>query len=297
MKTVNPGFIPALGTPLDKDGNLMAESYKKHIEDQINAGASALLCMGSMGIEAFIRNDVFPEVAKVATETAAGRIPVFVGAMDVSVARVKQRIAPLEDMDIDGLVFTTPYYHSCSGDQIINFFKSVAALTKHDILLYDLPGVTQSKITYEIVVELVKTVPNLKGIKSNDTQMFRKLKLNPEIPEDFVMVYSGLDIFDIAYKWGLDKCLDGMPSCTPYNTQKMFEAMKNDDYDTAAICLSNVVSLRDCFVKNDLWPSFTAAMNMLGYEGNFSPDYVSEITESAYNNIRNEMIKIGEIKE
>lgn len=296
MKTVNPGFIPALGTPLDKEGNLLIESYEKHIDDQINAGASALLCMGSMGIESFIRNDVYPLVAKTAVKAAAGRVPVFVGAMDVSIARVKQRIAPLEDMDIDGLVFTTPYYHSCSADQIINFFKGVAALTKHDILMYDLPGVTQSKITYDIVVELVKTVPNLKGIKSNDTQMFRKLKLNPEIPEDFVMVYSGLDIFDVAYKWGLDKSLDGMLSCTPYNTAKMFEAMKNDDYITAAKHLDNIVSLRDCFVANDLWPSFTAAMNILGYEGNFSPDYVSEIKEAAYNNVYSEMIKIGEIK-
>ena len=50
MKTIEKGFVPALGTPLDKDGNLMAESYKKQIEDQINAGASAILSMGSMGI-------------------------------------------------------------------------------------------------------------------------------------------------------------------------------------------------------------------------------------------------------
>lgn len=40
--------------------------------------------------------------------------------------------------------------------------------------------------------------------------MFRKLKLNPDVPKDFIMVYSGLDMFDIAYKWGIDNCLDGM---------------------------------------------------------------------------------------
>ena len=43
------GFVTALGTPLDKDGNLMVESYKKEIEDQIQAGAAGLLVMGSMG--------------------------------------------------------------------------------------------------------------------------------------------------------------------------------------------------------------------------------------------------------
>lgn len=296
MKTVKPGFVPALGTPLDKEGNLLADSYKKQIDDQIDAGASAILSMGSMGIQSFIRNDVYPLVAKTAVEAAEGRVPVYVGAMDTSIARVKQRIASLEEMDIDGLVFTAPYYHSCSGDQLVNFFKGVASLTKHNILLYDLPGVTQSKITYEIVLELIKTVPNLIGIKSADLQMFRKLKLNPDVPETFIMVYSGLDTFDIAYKWGIVKCLDGMLSCTPLNTGKMFKAMENGDFDTAAECLNNIVSLRDLFVANDLWPSFTAAMNMLGYDGDFAPDYVSKITEKSYKAVRDEMIRIGEIQ-
>ena len=36
---MKPGFVPALGTPVDANGNLLVESYKKEIEDQINAGA------------------------------------------------------------------------------------------------------------------------------------------------------------------------------------------------------------------------------------------------------------------
>ena len=37
------GFVPALGTPLDKNGNLCVESYKKQIDDQIKAGAAGIL--------------------------------------------------------------------------------------------------------------------------------------------------------------------------------------------------------------------------------------------------------------
>ncbi len=292
---MNAGFVPALGTPLDKDGNFLPESYKKQIEDQINAGAVGLLSMGSMGIQAFIRHDVFAKVAATAVEAAAGRVPVFVGAMDNSIARVKQRIDALEDLAIDGLVFTTPYYHTLSKDQVLNFFKGVAALTKHNILLYDLPSVTQTKITYDMVKELLKTVPNFVGIKSNDTQLFRKLKLDPDVPADFIMVYSGLDVFDVAYKWGMDKCLDGMLACTPKNTATLFKAMADGDYDTAATALNNIVAFRDFFIQNDLWPSFTAAMNILGYEGNYAPDYVSDLSETAFEAVRTELKRIGEI--
>jgi len=289
------GFVTALGTPLDKEGNLIVESYRKEIEDQINAGAVGLLAMGSMGQQAFIREEICVQVAKTAVETAADRVPVFVGAMDCGINRAKKRLASMEDIEVTGFVFTTPYYHPCTKDQIMNYFKAVAAYTKHQILLYDLPVVTQSKISYDMVLELIREVPNLAGIKSADQQMFRKLKLNAQVPKEFLMVYSGLDTFDVAYKWGIDHCLDGMMACTPTNSGKLFAAMAEGDYEAAADYLNNIVGLRDFFVAHDLWPSFSVAMNLLGCEGNFAPDYISPLKEGYMAEIRNELIRIGEL--
>ena len=289
------GFVPALGTPLDKNGNLVVESYKKQIEDQIHAGAVGILCMGSMGQQPYIRQDVCVEVAKAAVEAANGRVPVYVGAMDCSINRAKERIAAMENLDIAGFVFTTPYYYTCTKEHLINYFKGVAGATKKPVLLYDLAVVTQTKITYDMVLEMLQEIPNLAGIKSADTIMFRKLILNPEVPEDFVMVYSGLDMFDIAYKWGIDKCLDGMMSCTPVNSKKLFDAMSAGDYDTAAIALDNIIALRDFFATRELWAAYSTAMNHLGYEGNFAPDYISPIKEEYIEQIHNELIRIGEL--
>ena len=289
------GYVPAVGTPLDANGNLCVESYKKQINDQIEAGAIAILSMGSMGIQPYMRNDVCPQVAKAAVEAAAGRVPVYVGAMDCSIARAAERMQAMEDLDVAGFVLTTPYYYGCTPQQIINYYVGACAATKHDVLMYDLAVVTQSKITYDIVKELIRTVPNIAGIKSADINMFRKLKLDPEVPEDFLMVYSGLDNFDIAYKWGIDKCLDGMPACTPVNSGKLFAAMEKGDYDKAAEYLNNIIALRDFFVARDLWPSFSVAMNLLGYEGNFTPDYISPIREQYIAEIKDELIRIGEL--
>lgn len=289
------GFVPALGTPLDKDGNLIAESYARQIDDQIKAGAVGILCMGSMGIQACLKQDVYPKVAETAVKAAAGRVPVFVGAMDCSINRAKERIAAMDHLDIEGYVLTTPYYNPCTSTQAINYFKGVAACTKKPILLYDLAVVTQSKITYDMVLEMLCDIPNLKGIKSADTVMFRKLKLNPDVPKEFIMVYSGLDMFDVAYKWGIDKCLDGMMTCTPKNSQRLFEAMANDDYETAAQALDNIVELRDFFIPRDLMPAYSTTMNLLGYEGNFAQDYMSPIKDEYIEQLREELVRIGEL--
>lgn len=291
---MKPGFVPALGTPLDSNGNLIVDSYRKQIEDQIAAGAVGLLCMGSMGQQAFLRTEVYAQVAAVAVEAAKGRVPVFVGAMDTSIGRAAARMAAIEDLDIAGFVFTAPYYAPVPAPHMLNFFKGVAAKTKRSILLYDLPGVTQSKITYDMMLEMIRDIPNLAGIKSADTQMFRKLKLNPSVSDDFIMVYSGLDTFDIAYKWGIDNCLDGMLTCTPANTGKMFAAMAAGDYDTAAECLNNIVALRDLFISCDLWPAYSYTMGLLGYPGKYGPDYTPELNPAHQDKLIAMMRQIGE---
>ena len=293
---MKPGFVPALGTPLTTQGEFCVNGFKTQIEQQIAAGAVGLLCMGSMGQEAFIREDVYADVAKAAVEAAAGRVPVFVGAMDTSIARAKARMAKMEDLDIAAFVFTAPFYSACNRAQMMAFFRGVAACTKHGFMIYDLPPVTQAKITYDMVLELIETVPNFIGIKSADTQMFRKLKLNPDVPKDFITVYSGLDTFDVSYAWGINHCLDGMLSCTPYNTQKLFEALNKGDRERAAVHMSNIVAFRDFFVANTLWPCFTAAMNLLGCEGNFAPDYNPLPNAEQIEKTRAEMIRIGELK-
>ena len=109
------------------------------------------------------------------------------------------------------------------------------------------------------------------------------------------MVYSGLDTFDIAYKWGVDKCLDGMCSCTPVNTGKMFRAMERGDYTTAAECLNNIIALRDAFLSWDLWPAYSTTMNLLGYEGTHCPDYCSPIRPEHVPKIEKMLREIGEL--
>jgi len=289
------GFVPALVTPLDENGRLIESSYRKQIEDMINAGAVGLLSMGSMGQQPYLTNAVCVETARVAVDAAAGRVPVFVGAMDCSICRAADRMAALEALDLAAFVFTAPYYYAAKRDQIMNYFRGVAARTKHDIMLYDLPGVTQAQITYDMMVELIREIPNLIGIKSANQSLFRNLTLNPDVPKDFILVYSGLDTFDVAYKWGIHNCLDGMLPVTPKNTGKLFRSMEQGDFETAAVCLNNILNLRDFFAAHDLWACFSKAMNLLGYEGDCAPDMNSPIKPEYVDLVYRKLQEIGEI--
>ena len=288
------GFVPALGTPLDANGNLCKESYTAQINRMIDAGAVGILCMGSMGQQAFISNDVCVEVAETAVKAAAGRVPVFVGAMDNSIKRAKARIASMEHLDVTAFVLTTPYYEVDTADQVMKYVREVAKSTSHKIMLYDLPSVTNFKITYDMVCQLKQDVPNLLGIKSGDLVLHRKIRLNPELA-DLKTFFSNLDVFDIAFPWGIGSVLDGMFTCTPVNSQKLIDAMRSGDKTGAAQALNNILSLRDKMLGWDLWPAYSAAMNLLGWEGLHAPDWVTPSCPEIIALVKAEMERIGEL--
>lgn len=295
MMTLKNGFYPALGTPLDAEGNLVKRSFQNHIEQMIDAGASGLLVMGSMGQQPYIKADQCYETAKLAVEVNHGRLPIFCGAMDNSAARAKERIAALEDLKLDGIVLTTPYYNVFGPADVMNYFKTVAASTKHNIFLYDLAAVTKIKITFDMVTQMIKDIPNLKGMKSGDIELVRNLKQCPHIPESFEILFSGLDIFDVAYGYGITKNLDGMFCCTPKNGKKMYDALAAGDYQTASDCLYNIICMRGVMIKYNVFPSFTVVMNALGCEGNFAPDFLLPVGEQGKAELVAELKRIGEL--
>lgn len=292
---MNKGFFPALGTPVDEKGNVCEASFTAQIKDQIAAGASGLLVMGSMGIEPYIRNGAYQGVAQCGARAAAGKLPVLVGVMDTSIGRVLDRVEALKDLKIDGVVSTVPYYNVMTQQNVVNFYTALADASKFPVYIYDLAVVTKTQVMPETIRQLWKH-KNIRGIKTGNLVTARMLLRSGDRPGNFDLIYSDLDTFDVAYHYGIDKNLDGMFACLPGTTEKMYRALAAGDRETGAECLDGIVGLRNLFVETgSVLGAFTQAMNMLGYEGCFAQDYADYPDEAGKEKIRAFLKKLGEI--
>ncbi len=266
------GFYPALGTPTVDDGKLNEASYTKGIELMIGAGAAGLLCMGSMGNMVAIKNSEYARTASVCVQKVAKSVPVMVGVMDCSAGRVLDRIEALNRLEIEGVVATAPFYYRLNAGEMISFFTLLANQSFYPVFIYDLPSVTQSPVTKEILMPLMK-IGNIKGIKTANLNLILDLMRNNAIRSDFSVLYSGLDSFDAAIKSGIKKNLDGMFTCTPLNSKLMYENIENSDPQKTAQHLNNILFLRDTLLKGDIFPAYSYAMELLGCPGNYHPDF------------------------
>lgn len=287
------GFYTALGTPLDENGNLVEASLRKHINQQIDAGASGLLLMGSMGIEAFIKLDAYKDIVRVGAEENNGRLPFFVGAMDTSIVKVMEKIDAMKGLKIDGVVLTAPFYGAAGDEQAITWFTTIADKSPLPIYLYDLAVAVKYKLTMPVMDILIKH-PNIKGIKTADWELIHAI--GRKYPEaNFECLYSGLDSFDYANMMGIDKNLDGMFACTPKNGRKMYDCINAGDFKGARKYLDNILLLRDTMLKYRLMSCFTICMNLLGCEGNFHQDYILMPTDEGVEMMKKTMKEIGEL--
>ncbi len=275
---MNNGFYPALGTPTGSNGNLIKNSFTREIDLMIDAGASGVLCMGSMGKMATIRSSEYRKIAKQCSLVVAQRVPLLVGVMDCSVLRISDRIDALDNINIDGVVATAPFYHKTNPAEIVNFFSLLAKTSKYPVYIYDLPSVTQSPVTTDIVKTLAG-IPNIAGIKTANLQLILDFKQSNNLPGNFSIFYSNLDKFDVAIKTGIGKNLDGMFTCTPYNSKKIYKNIAAGDFETISSSLKNIIRLRDLFLKENILSAYSYAMELLGCPGNYQADYDLPVSE------------------
>ena len=287
-------FYTALGTPYMPDGTICEAGFRKQIEQQIAAGASGVLVMGTMGLLGCVPEAEYERVIRIACDAVAGRVRVMVGATDNSLTRVKARMDIINRYPVDVVVLTAPYYDKLNDALLGEFFTKCAAMTDKDVYLYDHLGLTQHKLKYPLVKKLT-AVPNLKGIKSADLVLIKTLTDDTEIKADFLPVFSGSDLFAVANQYGIKNILDGIFACFPATIAKVLQCFNADDQEGAKMWLKKMMQARDEMLAGGLWPMFSYAMNLLGCEGKFGHDYDPDPTDKQKADTKAIMERLGEI--
>jgi dihydrodipicolinate synthase/N-acetylneuraminate lyase len=161
------------------------------------------------------------------------------------------------------------------------------------VYIYDLPGVTQTAIGVSQLKNLVKET-NIAGIKTGNLNLIMEIYRNNLLSgNDFSIYYSNIDLFDVALKSGICKNLDGMFTCTPYNSQIIYDEQSSESqvFDS----LNNILRLRNLFIKENVLAAYSYAMELLDCPGDYHPDYAFPISKDLREEIYDLMKQIKEI--
>ncbi len=121
---------------------------------------------------------------------AAVDVPLIAGSGTNDTRHAAELTAKADAAGMDGVLVVTPYYNRPSQAGLEAHFRHVAAATRLPVMLYDIPVRTGRKISTDLLLRLVREVPNIFAVKDAAGDPAESARLIAEAPADFEL-YSG----------------------------------------------------------------------------------------------------------
>ena len=120
-----------------------------------------------------------PEERELVAETvfrrAAGRVTVYIHVGAMTLKETVRLARHAEKLGVDGIGVVTPGFFGIKDKAMIRYYQQVSASVSPDfpIYLYAIPQCAANDLQPEVVAELIKTCPNIIGIKYSYADMIR----------------------------------------------------------------------------------------------------------------------------
>lgn len=190
------GSLVAIVTPMQEEGALDLEAFRRLIDWHIKEGTSGIVVVGTTGESPTVDWDEHRLLIKTAVDHAAKRVPVVAGTGANATREAIELAAFAREAGADYSLSVVPYYNRPTQEGLYRHFKAIAEAVDLPHIVYNVPGRTVADIQNETVLRLAQ-VPNIIGIKDATGNLERGSDLIRRKPRDF-RVYSGDDATCLA---------------------------------------------------------------------------------------------------
>jgi 4-hydroxy-tetrahydrodipicolinate synthase len=185
------GSIVAIVSPMQEDGSLDLDAYRRLIEWHIAEGTNAIVAVGTTGESPTVTPEEHGELIRVAVDAAKGRVPVIAGTGGNSTAEAIALTEHARKVGANASLQVVPYYNKPTQEGLYRHFRTIAERVDLPIILYNVPSRTVADLGTETTLRLTQ-VPGIVGLKDATSDMARAAEVLKRAPSTFA-VYSGND--------------------------------------------------------------------------------------------------------
>ena len=164
------GIVPPVITPLNKDGSLDICGLENLLEHIIGGGVHGLFILGTTGEGPALGINRQKEMIRETVRINNGRLPVLVGISNAALQDTLDVADYAARAGADGLVCAPPSYFMPGEEELVDYFRYVAANVKLPLFLYNMPSMTKINMKPALVKRLAE-IPNIRGYKDSSGSM------------------------------------------------------------------------------------------------------------------------------
>ncbi|WP_030620683.1 dihydrodipicolinate synthase family protein [Streptomyces sclerotialus] len=269
------GVVPPLCTPLTPDGEVDTRSLAALTTRLVDAGVHGLFALGSSGEAAYLTDAQRCTALDTVVETAAGRVPVLAGAIDMTTARVLEHARAAEALGADAVVATAPFFTRTHPAEITEHFTRLRTALGVPLFAYDIPASAHTKLPADLLLSLAAddVLAGLKDSSGDDGALRRLLVRVRELSGGFSVLTGSELAVDGALLAGAHGVVPGLGNVDPEGYLRLYEHASAGRWREAAAeqdRLAALFALTDAGDENIMGRSssalgaFKAALHLLG---------------------------------
>ena len=190
------GSLVAIVTPMQDDGVLDLDAFRRLIDWHIEEGSDGIVVVGTTGESPTVDFDEHRLLIKTAVDHAAKRVKIVAGTGANSTSEAIELAAFAKQAGADLSLSVVPYYNKPTQEGLYRHFRAIAEAVDLPHILYNVPGRTVADLQNETLLRLAQ-VPNIVALKDATANLERGSDLMRRKPKEFA-VYSGDDATGLA---------------------------------------------------------------------------------------------------
>ena len=259
------GVLPALVSPLQKDGAVDEPAIDRLVEHVVRGGVHGLLALGSTGETASLDEPARRKVLTRVVSAAGGRVPVICGVAQSHLAAARVEVDAAARLGAYAALVTPPFYYPIDQQTVLAFYRKLAERSPIPILLYNIPQFTKVVAEPATVAQLAKE-GTIAGIKdsSRDFEYFEGVRIaTRETP--LFRLFTGSDTMLLpSLAMGGDGTICGAGNVAPQWVVRIFDEFRRGDLAAARSAQEDLYQLVIA-VRAGVFPgAIKAALQMQG---------------------------------
>jgi len=159
------GAMTALITPF-KNGKVDSETFAKLIQRQIDNEIDYVVPVGTTGESATLSHNEHKECIEIAVEVCKNtNTKVLAGAGSNSTHEAIDLAKFAQNCGADAILSVSPYYNKPTQKGIFEHYKAIANAIDIEVVLYNVPGRTNSHILPDTAIALANECKNITTVK------------------------------------------------------------------------------------------------------------------------------------
>lgn len=274
------GVIPALVTPLDRDGELLESGLRDLLDYTIAGGVHGVFVLGTSGEIYGLSEAQKRRVVEVTVEHVGGRVPVYAGASEITTRDCIRTAHMVQEVGgVSALSVLTPYFMTPTQSELVEHYRTIAGETDLPVILYSNPGRTHVNFSLDSILALAE-LPNIVGFKDSAGNMSATADLLRARPEGFAVLIGRDTLIYAGLCHGAEGAIASTANVAPRLVSDIYEAFARGEHALALELQGELTPLRNLVDKATFPVVVKEALRMAGIEAGYALAPARELADA-----------------